>query len=70
MFKHDRLDITLPTPADIGLYPELKMSIKNRKLKPEMETGSGNSFQTERAGEAIPTATLTFATMPDLLPHC
>jgi hypothetical protein len=28
------------------------------------DTGSGNNFWTERAGEAIPTATLTFSTMP------
>jgi hypothetical protein len=27
------LNMTLPTPSDIGVHPELKMSIKNRKLK-------------------------------------
>ena len=31
------LDMSLPTPPDVGLYPELEMSIKNRKWKPEVE---------------------------------
>jgi hypothetical protein len=38
----------------------------NVDKKPEVETGSGNNFGTERVSEAIPTATPTFATMADL----
>ena len=31
------LDMALPTRPEVGLHPERKMSIKNRKWKPEVE---------------------------------
>jgi len=49
--------MTVPTWPDIGHEPEVK-------------TGSGNNIWAERAGEAIPTATPTFSTMPDSKWHC
>ena len=39
---------------------------RNRKWKPEVKSGSGKNISAERAGEATPTATPTFSTMPDL----
>jgi len=51
------LDMALPTQPDID---------RHRKLKCRHETGSGNNFLMETDGEAIPMATNTFSTMPNL----
>ena len=58
IFDHARL--THDTD-DRARRRESKMSA----TKPEVETGSGNNFWTEGAGDAIPTTTTTFATVSD-----
>jgi len=62
IFDHVRLRCGTADTAWHRLTSETQMLV----TKPEVETGSRNNFWTETDGKAIPTATPTFSTMPDL----